>query len=1016
VRRVPMGTRRAALYPLVTRFVSTGRLRVTGSLVSELFVGRESELRAVLDAAQRAHAGQPTVVLVSGEAGVGKSRLLAEASRHLTGDGWQVLTGQCFELGSEGLPFAPLVDIVRTLAAQATPAQLDELLGPARRELSRLLPELSAEPAPPGPPSQAQLLELVLGLLGRLATHQPLVLVVEDLHWADQSTLELVAFLVRALRNVPTLVLLTYRTDELHRRHPLRPLLTAWDRSRSVQRVEVNRFTRDEVGAQLGAILAEPPSARMVEAVYERSEGNAFLVEEILGVVQEGRDPGDLPPSLRDVLLTRVELLNPLAQQVVRAASVAGGPVPEQLLAHVVGVDGPALVEALRETVEHNLLIVDANVGGYDFRHALTRDAVYHDLLPGERSALHNSYGEALAQLPGPIDQARSAGLAYHWYAALDLPRALVAALDAGRRAAEAGAPTDALRQFERVLELWPRVPEAAASTGIDHVEVLATAAAAAHAAGAVGRCLQLLDQALAEQPAALDPVRRAVLLERRGGALRDEGRETEADAVLHEALDLLPENQPSITRAVVLATLASCLVRMGDLQRAATAAASAVAAAQAVGARQQEAEANISLGTALVPTGSPEDGLAALRSGLEQALALDASWSALRGYVNLSDALESLCQHDDALQTAHAGLALAERMGLVGSVGAYLAGNLAESLLRLGRWDEADDVLADALAGELEGVFAGTLLQEAVELALYRGRYDDALQLTKQAEQVLADQQDPQFTLPAAFLLAEAARARKDTATALSLLRDVLPQETEWDARYKWPLVWLAARVAAEERIQASDRREGLPPALTGTAEWLAEVAAGLPARTPHAAAYASLAAAEPSRGRDDGTVGWSAAAECCRDSGDGYLLAYALLRLAEAQAGHGDRRLAATALRESVAIASRLGAEPLVSEATLLAQRARLPLGSETADAVAAVAVDPLARLGLTDREREVLGLIAAGHSNAKIAGTLFISPKTVSVHVSNILTKLGVAGRVEAAAVAHRAGLFGSGLTEG
>ena len=209
-----------------------------------------------------------------------------------------MLLGHCIELGAEGLPLAPLVNALRALTRAIPGDELAQVVGPAAPGLARLLPELSPDPAariPADGIQSAQLLELVLGLLGRLSAARPVMLVLEDLHWADQSTLELVAFLVRSLRAARVLLVATYRSDELHRRHPLRPLLTGWERVRTVDRIELLRFQRDEVATQLAAILAAEPRPGLLDLVFDRSGGNAYLVEELAGVVRRGGDPADLP-------------------------------------------------------------------------------------------------------------------------------------------------------------------------------------------------------------------------------------------------------------------------------------------------------------------------------------------------------------------------------------------------------------------------------------------------------------------------------------------------------------------------------------------------------------------------------------------------------------------------------------------------------------------------------------------------------------------------------------------------
>ena len=415
---------------------------MSGDAVSPVLIGRGQELAVLAAALDRALAGETGFVLLGGEAGVGKTRLLRELSARAQDAGFGVLSGQCVEPGAEGLPFAPLVDVLRTLARTMPPDQLGRVLGPAASALSRLLPELAPETQPPGSageaPQKAQLLEFVLGVIGRLSAVGPVLLGIEDLHWADGSTLDLAAFLIRSLPAARVLLVITYRSDELNRHHPLRPLLAAWERDRSVRHVGLRRFGREEVAAQLRAILGADPAPGVADVVFGRSGGNAYLVEELAGVVRAGGDPAGLPPSLRDVLLSRVDTLSADAQRLLRTASVAGRTAPDRLLAEVAGVARAELFAALRETVENHLLVVDPAGHGYQFRHALTRDAVYEDMLPGERTDLHAAYAEALAADPGLAgdEVALPAALARHWYAALDLPRDRAQAEEQGVEAA----------------------------------------------------------------------------------------------------------------------------------------------------------------------------------------------------------------------------------------------------------------------------------------------------------------------------------------------------------------------------------------------------------------------------------------------------------------------------------------------------------------------------------------------------------------------------------------------------
>jgi len=1002
------------------------------SIVSPVLIGRRPELATLAALLGRAQDRESAFAVVGGEAGVGKTRLIRELSAQAAEAGFLVLTGQCVELGAEGLPLAPLVDALRTLARSLPPAALAEVLGSAGPGLARLLPELA--PAPGADLQKAQLLELVLGLLHRLSATRPVLFGIEDLHWADQSTLDLTAFLVRSLRDARVLVLATYRSDELDRRHRLRPVLASWERMRAVDHIELRRFDLDEVTAQLTAILGAAPAPDVAEAIFDRSDGNAFLVEELAGGLRGG-DVARLSPSLRDVLLSRVDELSPDALRLLRTASVCCGPaVPDRLLAEVAGVEEGEFFIGLREAVENHLLMVDPTGQSYAFRHALTRDAVYEDMLPGERVRLHAAYGAALARDPalageqGKATAAVPLALAHHWYAALDLPRALPAVIVAAGHAMASYAPAEALRQLERAQQIWARVTDAPQRTGLDEAEVSRLAAEAAYQSGAVDRARSLLAGALAGLPTDFDPARRALLLERYAVTQRDAGWPAEAVATLREALALLPAGPATRAHAVVLATLASALTRSSETGEAAQVARQAVDLAGAAGAADVEADATITLGVAMAYLGPAESGLGPLRSGVALALRLGIPATALRGYVNLSDVLELLGRHQEAAATAAEGLELALRSGLSRTLGSYLIGNQAEPLIRLGEWAEADEMTARALRALPEGVFAATLRQLRAELCALRGRYDEAAAELRDARRAIGVANDEyQYTQPMHYVEALVALGRDDLPAAWEAVTAGLTGEPpSWEARYAWPLLWAGARVTAEETIRFRDRREPVPAELAERSAGLAAAAVQLPTPAPPWRGFRALVAAELARAAGSGGKGgdgeaagpqpWLAAAAAWQDTEEPHMLAYALLRLAEERTQAGDLEEAARAVQRAYAIADRLGAVPIAQQAAALARRARLDLepgtdkGAADRGAAAEPPPDELARFGLTEREREVLALLATGRSNPEIGRALFISTKTASVHVSNILAKLGVGGRVEAAAVAHRLGVYG------
>ena len=701
-----------------------------------------------------------------------------------------------------------------------------------------------------------------------------------------------------------------------------------------------------------------------------------------------GGDPADLPPSLADVLLSRVDALSPQAQRLLRTAAVAGRSVPDKLLAAVAGVEDAEFYAGLREAVESHLLVVDHTGRSYAFRHALTRDAVYEDMLPGERGDLHAAYGEALTRDPdlagtelAQVGAAVPAALAYHWYAALDLPRALPASIAAARQALTTFAPAEAQRHLERALEIWPRVPDAQERTGLDQAEVASLAGEAAYQAGAIDRPLSLFDQALAGLPAEGDAVRRALVLDRRARTLRDTGREPEAITALEEALALLPADQVTRAHAVVLSSLAMSVWRANDMDATMTLAARAVQAAREVGAVQQEADSSITLGSARGYLSADEAGLDDLRAGLALATDIGAHLIALRAYVNISDVLELFGRHQEAAEAARAGMALADRVGLARSLGAFLAGNLAESLLRLGRWTEAEQLATQAVNAMPEGVFAATVLQLRAELAAMTGRYADADTDVRAARRALGQTRDEQYALTLLYADALVALGRGDLDAARRMTAGGLADyDGAMSGRYVWPVLWLAARTEADCATRARDRREEVPDDTAARYQELASLAADLAAPSAASRGYRALVTAELARATGEADV------TACHASAAG------------------------RSVRQAHALASRVGAASIAAEAAALARRTRLSLDDPAADAVPPAAEDPLARFGLTEREREILVLLAAGRSNPQIAESLFISPKTASVHVSNILAKLGVDSRVEAAAVAHRLGVTG------
>jgi len=969
-------------------------------------------------ALQRALAGEPVTLLVGGEAGVGKSRLIGELINRARAAGARALAGSCVELDGGGIPLAPLVDVLRTLAAELPADELGTLLGPARGEIGRLVPELADDRTAQAPADSdpSRILELLLGVVGRLAAERALLLLVEDVQWADRATLDLIALLVASPTARPHLLVCSVRSDELPRAHPFRRISARWEQQRSVERLELERLTAGEVAAQISAIMGERPDGDLTDLLFERSEGIPLFVEELLSAVREGGlGPDYLPPSLRDVLLARAERLSAAAQHVLRAASGGGRWVPDRLLGLVAGLSDAELYAALRETIEHQLLVVDPGGRGYGFRHALARAAIHEDLLPGERAQLHRAYAEAMESRPELVAPGLDgiAMLAHHWLAAHDVPRAVVASVRAGR-AAEAVAPSAAQRHFEVALELWSQVPDAGERAGVTHPELLDAAADAAFRAGASERALGLVDQAIEEVGGTGPLEERVMLLARRADILGKLGRDDEAIMVLEQAAGLLPAELPSRASAYVLGQLATALYRSDWSERAGALAERAVTSAAAVGAEAELLEAQNTAGAAQVFRGEVETGLARMRDACERAVAADLSWIAARGANNLTDVLVTLGRYEEAIEVAEAGMAVVERGGTGRTMGAFLRSNRAEALVRAGRWDEALAALAPER--EAAGAPAATILSVRSELHVLSGRTADARADLREIRQYMRNTTEPQWVLPLAAVEAELARGDGDLDAAHTTLdRAFAPLTPEQDPRYRWPLMSLAMRIEAERAIRARDEGADTPADVQSSADDLARDADALRVATPSDGGHLALMKAEHARLRGvDEVPAWDAAVSAAREMHQPFFVAYALLRHAEALVAVDERVAAAAAAAEAQSLAAGMGAAPVLAEIDALIRRARLHPDGTTGEPEAssegelAPEADAANPFGLTPREREVLRLVADGASNGQIAQQLFISRATASVHVSNILSKLGVTTRVQAAALAHRRGL--------
>ncbi|WP_380167957.1 AAA family ATPase [Jannaschia sp. R86511] len=1031
-------------------------------------VGRDRELAELRDALGAARGGRPNAVLLAGDAGAGKTRLLQAFASAAAAEGVTVLQGHCVDFGAAGLPylaFAEAVGAHLSGSGAAVPPALATLLGHSGQGAG---PGPTADPtaAPTAGPTHApsddpgadpvggpaavevgrmRLFEAVARYVGSLAATAPVLLVLEDLHWADPSSRDLLRYLLGRMRREQVLVVASYRSDDLHRSHPVRGLLGDLTRLPHVRRVELTPFGPAAMTEFLSALADGHVSAGTVRRVLERSEGNAYFAEELFAA---GDRPG-VPDGLAEVLLDRLERLSPAARQVARLAAVGGRRVADELLLAVSGLDRATLDEALREAVSAQVLRAEGE--RYAFRHALLQEAVYADLLPGERSRWHAAYVTALST-PGRHAPGSWAELAHHGLAAHDLPTALLASVRAAEAATDMLAPREALQHLERAIDLYDSVPDAEAAIGMDAVDLHRRAAGYASRCGRVERAVALarvaLERAEAAVPAGGDPRRPALLHHRLAQHLIAAERLPEALGHARLAVDGYRAVSGDVAadrdHAWALAGLARALM-LSDGPGALTVAEQAHRAAVDLGAPDVEADTLATLAVVHSVDGEVPDHVvdARLLQALERARESQDVLTELRASVNLAwnrysradvtgalTVLEAAC--DRAAATGLTWSPMAVELRVLRRVARYVAGRwvlrpdgdadlapdtaaarLASASLyvQVGRGDDGADAALRRLV-PLRG--RDVQVQVAVdgclsELRRWQGHPDQAADLARAATDDLARCHGTD-SLGAIWFGAVEVAALADVADEAALRRD--------------PDTVANLQRRAEERVEQAQRLydtvlaaapDGMHRPGPEALAWLVRGRAEL-ARLPVAARLAGGGSAHDLA--EQTVTPWR---EALAVFGYGYPFEQARCRLGLAAAllatssrGGPAWREAEDLLGAAARTAADLGARPLAERVAALGRRAGVPVAPErdAGDGAAPGAGDEPGRpmpVGLTAREQDVLRLVAQGWTNRQVGAALFISEKTVSVHLSNVMAKLGASGRTEAVSLAHRAGLL-------
>ncbi|HVS68783.1 MAG TPA: AAA family ATPase [Mycobacteriales bacterium] len=973
-------------------------------------VGELAELASLVGLGPDGKAGG--AVLLGGDAGSGKTRLAKEVAGQALSAGWRVLVGHCLDFGDGSPPYLPFSEALGRLSNERP--EMTAALVEANPTLARLHPvhrRLAEADGTPEPTQRAALMDAVYDALLTLASDSPLLVVIEDVHWADQSTRDLLHWLFTRGIEAPVTIVATYRSDDLHRRHPLRATLAEWVRLPGVARLQLGPLSTAEARLLVHSLQPEAIGDRDLRQILARAEGNPFFLEELVAAATIG--DGRLPTDLADLLLVRLEQLDDGGRLVVRAASVAGRQVSHELLAAGTDLGSAALDAAVRAAVEANIL-VSTDGEHYAFRHALLAEAIYQDLLPGERVRLHAAYAGAIASRA--VDGS-AAELSRHAWASHDLVTATRAGVQAGDEAIAVGGPEEAIRHYERALELMVDPAVAAklseGEARVDRVELVVRASTAAAAAGHLARAVALAqDQlnALTDDASGVDRAKlihclattvlvmdhdldilsltaeavrlmsdeplsplsvRVRMVHAR--AMHDRARDDEAAKWAGEALQLARELQVAdvISDATIL--LAKIDDRAGDAQGALTAVQAAIDAARAAGEPLAELRGLYTLGFLQYGQGEIATAIEAFDRAAQRANALGHQWAPY--------GMESV---------------------VFGAIATHVAGDWQRAARMVDTSGRNPPEIAAAL---LDGI--------ALEIAAGRG---DVAALAALPKLRARWQLDGLVAITSGAAAIELFGQRGDVAAALATHDDVVAfvgtlwQRPGFNARVRLAAQLVGVIAGAMVDASGSEREK-----LVARAEEVAAAARAIAAAArypgPEGRAWAQrleaecdrlrwLAGAQPQPKPNELVAKWRATVEAFETFGNVYETARSRARLAAALAASGDAAAAAVEAEQARATAARLGAQSLLAE-----------LGAAADSGNGSVRRPPKVREidALTPREQDVLELVATGRSNREIAAALFISAKTVSVHISNVLGKLDASSRTEAVAIARRRGLL-------
>jgi len=963
---------------------------IRSPLVCPSSIGRKPQLDALVEQLENAIQGSGKLILLGGDAGVGKSRLVRDLKNAASTRQVRVIEGRCTSTESS-VPYAPLMNALRFRIAKGEGQAVAEILGPLRSVLAPIFPQLEPNTGESAEASadreRERPFELIFAVLERLAAEEPMLLVLEDVHWADQTSLELLHHLAHRAPSHPMLVLATYRSDELHSAHPLRRLLGSLARDRVGEEIRVHALDRDQTTEMLRCMLGVEPDPAFAAAIWRRSEGNPFFVEELLSVLAGSGalepnaeaavilERAPLPSTVSEAVLERVNALGPRAAETLSVAAVIGRSFDFEDLRGVLGMSELELLEVLEQLVAHQLLREDRieHKDSYSFPHALMQEAVYESLISRRRRLLHRRVAlvlEKRVRTPSRLDE-----LAFHFRIGGDHEKAWYYARLAGDEAVRLRAWDDAAEHYEYALASLEEMSDES-ERAADLLERLA-GVAWRRSQSAAGR--QYTEEALRIRRALGHNEETARLL-RRIASLRIEDGDTEgAGEALDEALRLLGNTSHSTQLSAIYDDLGKLSLARGEMDRAERLLMHGLSLASQDAQSAEEVPALVSLGELGILGGDVSAGV----SRLDLALALLREGRLpferlARVYAEGVRVLILAQEYQRALAWADAAIALCTKQGIVGYDALFRA--MRAVILTITSGEE--DTLAQAHAAVVElRRTQRPELRDALRMLGFvhraRGELSEARSAYEEAA-ILGERGRPVGL--ALVALGEGRNA--EAAEILAAAVEAVPPSQPLVARQVLP--YLVEALLAVGRIKDAERFVENTPAIHDP--W-----AGV-AQFHHAVGLLRIAQGNA----EDAKKELALAAEAWDRTGNRLESRRARVALLEATLSAGESS-------EGLALGRQLLEElgrPLLPRERENVRRILRRAGVRTRPTSVMQSNNQPDKSPLTTREQAVLREVAHGKTNREIAEALGIAEKTVSVHVSHILAKLGCKTRTQAA----------------